>query len=243
MLEYGLIFKKLNCLTDIRRTVANPFLIDQHINPFCGPAAILFDLISKQPARYVSICQSLYETGQFQSRTKQVQPSQTLLNSRIRRGISVVDWMLMGTLRDTENLLFRVDAAAGDLARNLAGMTFPWELKGWAYEVLGYDQIDYNSTAIFGEFEAMQTADRVYRKGGAAFLLIDSGMLQASKSIVTQPNHWILHLGNLQIDEGIWYRHDSGHIRFDCYSWGQKYSVDLDEDRFEDRLWGVVTAY
>jgi glycosyltransferase involved in cell wall biosynthesis len=46
--------------------------------------------------------------------------------------------------------------------------------------------------------------------------------------------HWMSYPGNLQIDNGVWYQHDSGQIRFDCYSWGWKHSVNLSEGPFED---------
>lgn len=234
--------QKAALLADIQATVLNPFLVNQSSTPLCGPTAIVFELVSKQPARYVSICQSLYETGQFQSRTKVVRPADRLRESKIHQGISVADWMLIATLRDTENLLFPVDANSSGLANNIAGITTPWEMKSWIYEILGYDQVDFESTFVYGEFDAMRKAHAARRQGGVAFLLIDASMLQGSAPAIAYPNHWVSYLGNLQIDDGVWYQHDSGHIRFDCYSWGSKRSVDLGEGPFEDYMWGVVTG-
>ncbi|MBD2120154.1 hypothetical protein [Trichocoleus sp. FACHB-262] len=235
--------EKAALLADIRATVLNPFAVNQSYTPFCGPTAIVYELVSKQPARYVSICQSLYETGQFQSRTKVVRPADGLRNSKVRDGISVADWMLIATLRDTENLVFPVDASSSGLVNNIAGITTPWEMKGWIYEILGYDQVNFESTFIYGEFDAMRSAQAARKQGGVAFLLIDASMLQGSAPAIAYPNHWVSYLGNLQIDDGVWYQHDSGHIRFDCYSWGRKYSVDLGEGPFEDYMWGIVTGY
>jgi hypothetical protein len=235
--------QKTALLADIRQTLSNPFSINQNYTPFCGPAAIVFELVSKQPSRYVAICQSLYETGSFQGRTKQVKPSQTLLTSKIRQGISEADWMLMAALRDTENALFPIDASSGEFVNNIAGITTPWEMKGWAYEILGYDQVNYESTYVYGEFEAIRKAHQVRQRGGVGFLMIDAAMLGGETPSVAYPNHWVSYLDGLQIDDGIWHRQDSGHIRFNCYSWGRKISVDLGEGPFEDYMWGVVTAY
>lgn len=226
-------------LADIRRNVADAFNVAQGRTTFCGPAAIVFELVSKQPHRYIGICQELYETGKFQARTKPVEPSKTLLNSRIHSGISVADWMLMAALRDTENALFDVDACSGEFVQ---GITTPWEMKGWTFEIMGYDNVEYESTYIHGEFEAMGKAKKARNHGGVAFPMIHSAMLGQSEPTVAYPNHWVSFLGGLVIDEGVWDILDTGHIKFDCYSWGRKCHVDLGEGPFEDYMWGVVTG-
>ncbi|MBE9157631.1 hypothetical protein IQ265_12460 [Nodosilinea sp. LEGE 06152] len=233
---------KAELIQDLRATVANPLNINQNYTPFCGPTAIVFELVSKQPARYVDLCRSLYETGQFRSRTKTVRPSDGLRQSKIRSGMSAADWMLIATLRDAENLIFPVTGDSGSLGNNVAGITTPWEMKGWISEILGYSQVDFESTFVYGEFDAMKTADSVRRQGGVAFVLIDAAMLGGSAPTVAYPNHWVVYQGDLSIDNGVWYKHDSGHIRFKCYSWGKIFSVDLGEGSFEDYMWGVVTG-
>ncbi|MBD0268444.1 MAG: hypothetical protein ICV77_09130 [Cyanobacteria bacterium Co-bin8] len=233
---------KADLLDDIQKTLANPLQVNQNYTPFCGPTAIVFELVSKQPARYVSLCQALYETGQFRSRTKVVKPSQGLLQSKVRSGMSTADWMLIATLRDTENLLFPVTGDSGSVGNNIAGITTPWEMKGWIYEILGYDQVEFESTFVYGEFDAMRAADAARSQGGVAFLMIHSAMLGGATPAIAHPNHWVAYLGGLQIDNGVWYSHDSGKIRFNCYSWGKQYTVDLGEGPFEDYMWGVVTG-
>lgn len=233
---------KANLIQDIRNTIANPLSVDQGYAPFCGPTAIVYELVRKQPVRYISICQSLYETGQFSSRTKVVKPSDGLLQSKIRSGMSAADWMLIATLRDTENLLFPVTGDSGSLGSQIAGITTPWEMKGWIYEILGYDQANFESTFVYGEFDAMKAAEEAYRQGGVAFLMIHSAMLSDKTPTVAYPDHWVAYAGGLDIDNGVWYQHDSGHIRFKCYSWGKVYSVSRDEGSFEDYMWGVVTG-
>lgn len=230
---------KNELIGDIKRTIAQPYNVDQGPTELCGPGAIVFELVSKQPDRYIQICQDLYETGKFKGRTKEVKPSQTLLNSRIRNGISAADWMLMTTLRDVENALFSIDVNSGPVAM---GITTPWEMKGWTFEILGYENVEFESTLVYGEFEAMEKARSVRNRGGVAFLLIHSAMLQGSTPTVAYPNHWVSFLGNLLIDDGVWYQHDSGNIKFDCYSWGKKCSINLGEGSFEDYMWGVVTG-
>jgi hypothetical protein len=229
---------KNDLIENIRAAVAEPLTIHQKYTPLCGPAAIVFELVSRQPHRYIQICQQLYETDQFQGRTKEVKPSQTLVESQIPKNpelggtdIRPADWMLLATLRDVENLLFPVDADSGQL---VMGVTTPWEMKGWAFEILGYNQIAYESTYSYGEFDAMRLAEKARNNGGVAFLMIHSAMLGKAEPLVSYPDHWVSFLGNLTID--------SGHIKFDCYSWGENKHVDLDKESFEKYMCGVVTG-
>jgi hypothetical protein len=216
------------------------FAVNQGNTPLCGPAAIVFELACRYPQRYVQICQALYETGKFQGRTKTVKPSGKLIKSRTNKNLTIADWMLMAALRDTENELFDVESESGEF---VMGLTTPWEMEGWAFEILGCDHVEYESTYFYGEFEAMREAKKARSRGGVAFLMIHSDMLSNSDPPIGHPNHWVSYLDGLHIDEGVWYIHDSGHIKFNCYSWGRKCHVDVDEGLFEDCFWGVVTAW
>jgi hypothetical protein len=227
---------KAELIADIRARVANPFRINQVSTPLCGPASIVFDLVSHDPRRYVEICQSLYEDGQFPSRTHTIQPSDTLIHSRVRKEMSVADWMLMTTLRDTENVIFPVEDASSVF---VMGFTKPWEMRGWTYELLNYDHAEFDSLIFYGEFEAMRKAQDVVDHGGVAFMMIQSALLGNPKPFMSYPDHWITFLGDVHIDEGVWNR-KGGHIHFDCYTWGERKHIDIDEKPFEDFTWGIV---
>jgi hypothetical protein len=94
---------KNQVLADMRSRLADPFQVNQGGQPFCGPASILFELIRKQPLRYVQVCQSIFETGGFQGQTTRIKASQTLVKSRGRLRLSQADWMVLATLREAEN--------------------------------------------------------------------------------------------------------------------------------------------
>lgn len=230
---------KQGLLGDIEARARDAFRVNQGVSPLCGPAAIVFELASRQKVRYVEICRSLYETGAFQGVTRSVSASDTLRRSPARSGVAPADWMLQATLREAENALFAVESTSGPIAM---GLTTPWEMKGWCLEVLGYRAVRYESTYLYGEFGAMRSAESVRARGGVAFPMIDSALLDGTRRAVNYPNHWVSYLGGLVADNGTWWKHDSGHIRFDCYSWGATHKVDVGEGRFEDCMWGVVYA-
>ncbi|MEP0820127.1 MULTISPECIES: hypothetical protein [Trichocoleus] len=232
---------KATVVAEMRSRITDPFQINQGGQPFCGPAAIAFELVRKQPVRYVEICRSLYEVGSFQSKTRRVEATSRLRQSQGRLRMGQADWMLLSTLRDSENLLFPVDPGAPDVMRNLSGMTKSWEMKGWVREILGYRDVKYDHTYLFGEFEALTEAADVIAAGGVAFALITAeGLLQNKKPLLPYPSHWVTLVGNIVIQKGQFLQHDSGHFSCEIYSWAKKMKLDADEGPFEDYFWGVV---
>lgn len=232
---------KNQVVADMRSRINDPFQVNQGGQPFCGPAAILFELVRKQPLRYAQICRSLFETGSFQTRTKRVEAPTRLCQSHGQLRMPQADWMVLATLRNAENLIFPVDPNSPDIIRNLSGMTKSWEMKGWVREVLGYSKFKYDHTYIFGELEALQEAADCIANGGVALALITAeGLLENKHPLLPYPSHWISILGNLSIQEGTIGKPNSGRVSFDIYTWAQKRHVDVNQDTFKDYLWGIV---
>jgi hypothetical protein len=51
---------KTQLIDDIRAILANPLRVNQGRAPLCGPAAIVYELVRREPSRFVRICRSLY---------------------------------------------------------------------------------------------------------------------------------------------------------------------------------------
>jgi hypothetical protein len=201
---------------------------------------VVFDLVRRNPLRYVEVCRSLYETGRVDMGGGSViEPGGACRASAPKPGITPADWLLLAGMRDAANVLFPVTASSG----GIAGISTPDELMGWATRLLGMGHAHYESTLVYGEFAAMRGARRALELNGVAYLLIDSALLTGNRPAVHIPNHWVTFLGGLSIDDGVWWKHDSGRITFDCYSWGAKHHLVKGEGTFEDSLFGVVTAW
>jgi hypothetical protein len=230
---------KATVVSDMRSRVSDPFQINQGQQPFCGPTSILFELVRKQPLRYVQICQNLFEVGYFQTKTKRIDTSERLRQSskgNLRMGQA--DWMLLSTLRQAESLIFPVDPEAPKFVRDLSGMSFSWEMKGWVREVLGYSQANYVLAYKSKDLFALRDAANTVKLGGVAFALITAkGLLGTASTTEAEaplavPNHWVTLLGNVIIKDG--------RVQFDVYTWGRKMSVNVDEASFEKFFWGMV---
>ncbi len=223
----------------------NPFAVSQGGQPFCGPTAILFELLRQQPIRYIEICQDLFERGFFQTQTKSIAATERLRNSQGELRIAEAEWLLLATLRDAENRIFQVDPSAPEFIQQLSGITKSWEMVGWAKEVLGYGRVRYRHAFVLGDVSALRWAERSLRRGGVAFLLITAdGLLKSQALTVTVPNHWIVLLGNVQVTgpRALWWWRSNRQISFEIYSWARRYGIEVPELEFEDLFWGVVTA-
>lgn len=222
---------KTHLIDDISAIIANPLRVNQGRAPLCGPAAVVYELVKREPARFIKICRDLYEKGSFSTRTKTYSASSKLRESKVRSGITPANWMLMTTIVEYSNLILNIDADSSDLAYGSHELF----MKEWIYEILLYDRVDWTSTYSYGEFDALRQAKNAYDNGGVAFFVIHAALIGNPPPLVSLVgNHWVSYAGNLEIDEGEWYIWDSGHVKFDCYTWGSIRSVSTDEGTFED---------
>ena len=248
---------KRQIIADIRHRLIDPYQLQQGEQPFCGPAAVVFELIRKQPDRYIDICQNLYEHGSFDGYTKKITVAGRLCRSYGNLRMAQADWMLLATLRDCANTIVPVHPKAPKLIRELGGITKPWEINGWMRELLGYAHTKSHPTILSGEFRALQAADATIKSGGVAFGLINSEGLLGNHSFLMSrfhrifPNHWVTILGNISILGARGYANEPStkiaknkhsRIQFDMYSWGRKIHVNTDTATIKDFFWGVAVG-
>jgi hypothetical protein len=229
---------KADLVADIRATLADPIRqVDQNTSQFCGPTAIAFELIRRMPRSYVRICRALYERGSFQARTHTVTASQGLRAASVGQGMSVADWMLIATMRESENAVFGVDPNASGATAGLQGLTTHWEMNGWTSEILLKQNTAISTSFIWGEMDAIRFAERVYAAGGVAFIMIHDVLLSTDDSswVPPWPTHWVVYQGGL-VESG-------GRIDFDVYTWGSVRHISKSADRFESCMFGIVTGF
>ncbi len=228
---------KAAVVANVRRRRQQAEEIDQEKSNFCGPTSVAYELARTQPRRYVELCRQLYETGGFWSRTKRVEADDRLRADAVGHGMEPADWMLIATMRDSENALFKVESDASGLMSGLQGMTFPWEIKGWAEEILLKDDVDIDVCAVLGELDAIKRAQEVYDQGGSAFILLNMAVLKkGDRTILPFPDHWVVFQGNLDVTDV------DNRVGFDVYTWGKIMPLNLTRKRFEQAIFCVVTA-
>lgn len=227
---------KATLVAELRDRIHHPHHISQGGQPFCGPAAVLFELARKNPLRYIEICRNLYQLGGFYGATRFIPASEKLQKSSYGDlRMPQLDWMVLSTLREMENVLFPVEPNAPDIIRNLAGMTKSWEMRGWVKEILGFTNVDYHYAFIANDIEAINEAAQTIQQGGVAFALITAeGMLQDNPPLVPFPSHWVGVLGNITVKPDV--------VGLNIYTWSKTMRLEMDPVSFKRYLWATVTA-
>ncbi|MCC3404926.1 MAG: hypothetical protein JGK17_04910 [Microcoleus sp. PH2017_10_PVI_O_A] len=244
LLSFWPALNKSQIIAEMRSRIHDPFQVNQGGQPFCGPAAVTFALLTRRPLRYVEICRRLWETGSFRTQSRRsISPSMTLRQSKGNLRMPQVDWMVLSALRESENLIFPIEANAPEIVRNVSGMTKSWEIAGWAREILGGRDVKSHYAYFSGDIPALRAADEALKAGGFAFALITAeGMLQNKPPLIPYPSHWVALLGNVAIDEGSDRKGDRSRVSFDVYTWGRKMRVDIPKNSFENYFWVAITG-
>lgn len=244
LLSFWPALNKSQIIAEMRSRIHDPFQVNQGGQPFCGPAAVTFALLTRRPLRYVEICRHLWETGSFRTQSRRsISPSMTLRQSKGNLRMPQVDWMVLSALRESENLIFPIEANAPEIVRNISGMTKSWEIAGWAREILGSPDVKSHYAYFSGDIPALRAADEAIKAGGFAFALITAeGMLQNKPPLIPYPSHWVALLGNVAIDEGSVGKGDRSRVSFDVYTWGRKMRVDIPKSSFENYFWVAITG-
>ncbi|VXD17999.1 conserved hypothetical protein [Planktothrix serta PCC 8927] len=227
---------KTQIIAEMRSRLVNPFNINQGSQPFCGPAAIVFELIRKNPLAYIQLCRNLFQIGGFHTQSNRwISASIRLQESQGNFQMPQVDWMVLSTLRESENLIFPVEPNGPKFLQNLAGMTKPWEISGWTKEILGYQSVRTLNTYFSGDLSALQEANRIIQSGGVAFALINEfGLILNQNPLIPYPSHWIALLGNLSLNSS------QDLISFEIYTWAKKMQIKINLDSLKTHLWEII---
>jgi hypothetical protein len=225
--------RKVDILLDIEARLRQPFLVRQGGQPFCGPAAVVFESIRRDPVRYVGVCRSLWEDGCIPGYSRNLVASERLRRSRGNFRMPAADWMVLATLRDTTNSILPVHPGLPQLFRNLSGITLPGEIGFWLKELLGVKSTKFHQAAIGDTMANLTRAKETIAAGGIAIALINDGLLHGKLPIVPFPNHWVAIVDRVE-------RADTC-VDLDLYSWGLQMSCQL-TPATAVHWWGIVTG-
>ncbi len=222
-----------------------PSMIDQSASSLCGPAALLYDLATRDPERYASYVISLYETGFGVIGRLEVKPGTDLKEHDPGNTVEASDWIALASLRDSENYFFDYQEAADEFA----GITLPGELEDW-FRKTGYTDVVNDARVIVDQEEAnIQRADYYFRKGYRVCLFIHSNMLYKSKQSngSATPDHWVVLTSPVSVGMTVIEAEPKRTISFTIYTWGKgrkpvPETGVLTVDEFLDNYYGFVAA-
>lgn len=237
-------------VSDLKLRVEYPENIDQDLTPLCGPATFFYSLAKKRPelyARYV-IDISLY--GEALINTFQVKPRESFFNTLPSSGIiAPVDWIALGSLRDSGNPFLPFNAPTA-LA---AGITTPAEMALW-FKQVGFQQIT-NKTLFNIDLKNLAEAQTYHSQDYTVCLLVNDGLLKAlpAETKLGIPTHWTVLTYNILLNGQMLTAANaqkltktssptSSSFKYTLFTWGAKYQYQTDKDKFLKLYHGFISA-
>lgn len=222
-----------------------PSTINQAASSLCGPAALLYDLATRDPVAYASYVIALYETGVGYLGTLEVKPGTDLREHDPGTTVEASDWIALASLRDSENYFFDYQEAANEFA----GITLPGELEDW-FRRTGYTDVVNEARVVVDEDEEnIRQADGLLRSGYRVCLFIHSNMLNKSTQSEwsATPDHWVVLTSPVSFGTAVVGTEARRTVSFRIYTWGQgRRGVPetgvLTVDEFLDNYYGFVAA-
>ena len=100
----------------LMKRIENPFLINQGTSGTCAPAAIAFEIARANPRDCVLAVAQLYNVGSTTIRKWALRPCRALLKAPCPPEIDEADWVLLASIRDSENWFFDVTSEKDSFA-------------------------------------------------------------------------------------------------------------------------------
>lgn len=223
-----------------RRQVANgllariedPSVIQQGPTQFCGPGSFIFSIASDDPLRYVRFAIDLYETGEGTLGKLHVEPDLEVVHSSPpSTEIDPADWLVLASLRDSENLFFDVNTGESIVR---AG-TNPHEIAKW-FRQAGYtDVVEDVNTLFKKDLSNAINASNFFEKGYKVVIYLGFGIFSPGGS----GTHFVVLTSRMNLVPS--------NVFFDVFTWGEghfrvpKQGI-LTLPKFLDDYYGFIAA-
>jgi hypothetical protein len=86
--------------------INDPTQISSRASQLCGAASAVYNLAQADPSAYARLAIDLYEKGEGKVKSLTIKPSADLRKTAVPGGNDVADWIVLASLRDSENWLF-----------------------------------------------------------------------------------------------------------------------------------------
>jgi hypothetical protein len=214
--------------------IDDPDKIKQTNTSLCGPADFARDVAEDKPVQYAQAVIDLYKTGSAHIETFIIKPGGDLKNytptaDKYGNKINAADWILLASIRDTDNWWFDYESVDDDAA----AMTLPHSKEKWLRSA-GYGDIINETNLVFcKDLSNAAKASRLFQSGYKVALFINGNMMKAKdqNSASVTPDHWVALTSAISIKSinltrpGTLVEDKSSKISFEVYSWGRRNPV------------------
>jgi hypothetical protein len=175
--------------------IDDPNKIDQQETSLCGPSCFVRSVATDLPESYAQAVVNLYERGSTlignRGMNHFLKPSKDLLNYVLpaTAGIDQADWIILASLRDSENWFLRYSSVGG----TASAFTMPDTMVKWFAEAGYTDVKEDTSLASSASLSNAEKASELLGSGYKVVLLIADNMLKVSTQDDNShyPDHWV----------------------------------------------------
>jgi len=172
--------------------------IAQRNASLCGPAAFFFSILRQRTELYVKAVTELYLYGITKLGNLVIIPSDSTKNVTLghAKDIHGVDWVLLASLRDSENDNFRLDNPSD----KIASITMPNNMIKWFKQVGATDVVHEYSIIFPKNFSNLAIANDYFNRNYSVCLFINFSMIADVMFTTPTPNHWVLLTSRIMSD-------------------------------------------
>ena len=262
-------FTKERVETSLYSRIKDPYP-NQRSTYLCGPAAFFYCVLNSNKKIYAKIVKELWEKGEVKVNNLNIKPSldgarkvngfykeNKGVNNKITLNprISPVDWITMGSLRDSENSVFDYNTAesqniVGDSFNGFTAFTLPSDMERWLKNI-GY-KIVYTERNYSSRVDSLIKANAFSMKNHYLIALTMGAIVEGqpeiprfSKLKVRGPSHWIVFTYNIKTKKGQLITSSTQHseiVSAYCATWGSNQKIKDQELSFlsSNLYWFIV---
>jgi hypothetical protein len=234
--------------------INDPTQISSRASQLCGAASVVYNLALADPSAYARLAIDLYERGEGKIKSLTVKPSPDLRKTAVPGGNDPADWIVLASLRDSENWLFtyhgdgRWNIPFIGSADDAKAIQMPHTVAAW-FTSFGYSDVK-NVTNLFftKDWDDVRDADRLHRSGYKVSLFISANMLYTATQgdASTVPDHWVVMAS--PILSSTIHNDPTATISANVYTWGgirdvhENPSQKMTVKQFLGNFYGYVAA-
>lgn len=241
----------------MKQLVEFPFMINQGRYGLCTTATFLYVIIKDFPVQFVEYGFQLLATGNGKIGALNIQTSNDFKNAKFEdiqsaealknRDFIVIDYLLLGALRDAKNVFFDIELNDSDLSDiDNAGYAIITELLGFdAYSGVNAD-LDYwfNETGFYKKMVYKKAPDKDPEKDldracrANETILLDIYTEGDDMKLLKKVPDKIVGHNCTMLSKRLMFISTNGDIMFHAVSWGKRLGVLINPAEFKEAFTG-----
>ncbi len=227
-------FDRKTLVTEVNNREKNPELIRQP-GPLCGIAAPCYIWAKHHFEEYAETVLELHAMGKIKVNDFTIDPDSHLYKLKTSKigNYKSADWVLMASIRDSENTFIDYGDTDDDLPTNIAGVTPMSTVKKLVEKMCKYSIIEEDGwQGLFNKVPVVRWSidktkkyinnmdDYYINNKYESLMMIDSDLIDDEPNI-SPDYHWVVYEGNLVKSDD--------RAKFDVYSWGSNTTYKVDD--------------